>query len=119
MRHFIYSLILVVCGIFCTQFAFSDSILVKGEWGDDDVRSAVPAPPNASIENNVLTVTFITALSDLTVTVTDNATGEEVYKGCISSQAGNYPIVLDADNGNYTLTLTHKLGHLSGTFAIK
>lgn len=119
MRHFVYSLILIVCGIFCTQLAFCDRVLVAGHWGEKDIRSAVPAPPNASIESNVLTVTFITALSDLTVTVTDDATGEEVYKGCISSQAGNYPIVLDADNGNYTLTLTHKLGHLSGTFAIK
>lgn len=119
MRHFIYSLILVVCGIFCAQSGLCDRVLVAGHWGDQDVRSAIPAPPTASVEENVLTVTFITALSDLTVTVTDNATGKEVYKGCISSQAGNYPIVLDAENGNYTLTFTHKLGNLSGTFAIK
>lgn len=119
MRHFIYSLVLVVCGIFCAQSALCDRVLVAGEWCEEDIRSFVPAPPSASIEGNVLTVNFISALSDLTVVITDNQTGAEVYKGCISSEAGNYPIVLNAKGGNYTLTFTHKLGHLTGTFAIK
>ena len=121
MRHFIFTLLLAICGIFCAQSAFCDSILTKGEWSLQDVRSLVPAPPKASIEGNVLTVHFIDPLADLTVQITDNQTGQVIYNETISSAtAANYPITLsNVENGNYTLTFTHALGYLTGIFTIE
>lgn len=120
MRHLISTLILTVCCIFCTQFVFCDTIPTKGEWGPEDVRSVAPVPPTASIDGKILTIQFTTPLSDLTVTVTDNETGVVVYEDCISSTGLEIlPVSLDAENGNYTLTMTHKLGYLIGTFVIK
>ena len=85
MKHLISTLFLIVCGIFCTQVAFCDTIPIKGEWSIEDIRSVVPAPPTASIEGNVLTVNFVNPLADLTVKVTDNKTGKVVYEECISA----------------------------------
>ena len=66
MKHLISTLFFIVCGIFCTQLAFCDTIPIKGEWSEQDFRSVVPAPPTASIEGNVLTVNFVNPLADLT-----------------------------------------------------
>ena len=119
MKHLLFCVVLAVCGLFCAQHAFCDHIAAKGMWSEQDVRSILPAPPSASIEGNLLTVHLLDPLSDLTVTVTDHTTGKIIYQECISSPAGNYTIVLDAGKGNYTLAFTHKLGFLSGGFAIK
>lgn len=95
MKHLISTLVLIVCGIFCTQFAFCDTIPTKGEWSIQDIRSVVPAPPTASIEGKVLTVNFVNPLADLTVKVTDNKTGKVVYEECIfricSAKQVRYP----------------------------
>ena len=108
MKHLISTLFLIVCGIFCTQFVFCDTIPTKGKWSEEDIRSFIPAPPTASIEGKVLTINFVTPLTDLTVKVTNNETGQVVYE-----------VVLNADNGNYTLSFTHVLGYLTGEFVIK
>ena len=119
MKHFISTLILIVCGIFCAQAAFCDSILVKGKWSEEDIRSVVPAPPTASIEGKVLTMNFVNPLADLIVKVTDK-TGKVVYEECISVSAPqSKSVILNADNGDYTLSFTHELGYLTGEFAIK
>ena len=113
-------MVLIVCGIFCTQVAFCDSILVKGKWSEEDFRSIVPAPPTASIEGKVLTVNFVNPLADLTVKVTDNKTGKVVYEECISASAPqSKSVILNAENGDYTLSFTHERGYLTGEFAIK
>ena len=102
MKHLISTLILIVCGICYTQFAFCDTIPTKGEWSEQDFRSVVPAPPTASIEGKVLTINFVTPLTDLTVKVTNNETGQVVYEECISvSTPQSHSVVLNADNGNY------------------
>lgn len=120
MKHLISTLILIVCGICYTQFAFCDTIPTKGEWSEQDFRSVVPAPPTASIEGKVLTINFIDPLTDLTVKVTNNETGQVVYEECISvSTPQSHSVVLNADNGNYTLSFTHVLGYLTGEFVIK
>ena len=120
MKHLISTLFLIVCGIFCTQFVFCDTIPIKGQWSEEDIRSFIPAPPTASIEGKVLTINFATPLADLTVKVTNNETGQVVYEECISAfTPQSYSVVLNADNGNYTLSFTHALGYLTGEFAIK
>ena len=120
MKHLISTLFFIVCGIFCTQLAFCDTIPIKGEWSEQDFRSVVPAPPPASIEGNVLTVNFVNPLADLTVKVTDNKTGKVVYEECISASAPqSKSVILNAENGDYTLSFTHELGYLTGEFAIR
>lgn len=120
MKHLISTLFLIVCGIFCTQFVFCDTIPIKGEWSIEDIRSIVPAPPTASIEGKVLTVNFVNPLTDLTVKVTDSKTGKVVYEECISVSAPqSKSVILNAENGDYTLSFTHELGYLTGEFAIK
>lgn len=120
MKHLILTLVLIVSGIFCVQFAFSDTIPTKGEWSIEDFRSVVPTPPTASIEGNVLTVNFVNLLADLTVKVTDNKTGQVIYEDCISvSSPQSHSIMLNAGNGEYTLSFSHKLGYLTGNFVIK
>lgn len=120
MKHFISTLFLIVCGIFCSQFVFSDTIPAKGKWCDDDVRSVLPPPPTASIEGKVLSINFTYPLSGVTVKVTDNETGKVVYEGCISaSTPQSYPIVLSAEEGEYTLSMTCRFGYLTGEFTIQ
>lgn len=36
MKHLISTLFFIVCGIFCTQLAFCDTIPIKGEWSEQD-----------------------------------------------------------------------------------
>ncbi|WP_293672270.1 DUF3244 domain-containing protein [uncultured Parabacteroides sp.] len=120
MKHLISTLVLIVCGMFCTQFVFCDTIPTKGEWSIEDFRSVVPAPPTASIEGKVLTINFVNPLANLTVKVTDNETGQTVYEECISASAPqSHSVLLNADNGKYTLSLTHALGYLTGEFTIE
>lgn len=123
MKHFILNLILCVCSI-CAQNVFAGPdcaslIAVKGMWSTQDVRSFIPAPPSATIQGKILTINFITPLYDLSVTVTNNETGEVIYKECISSSTGSYPIVLNTEKGDYTLTFNHKYGNLEGIFTIE
>lgn len=120
MKHLISTLVLIVCGIFCVQFAFCDTIPTKGEWSIEDFRSVVPAPPTASIEGKVLTVNFVNPLADLTVKVTDSKTGQVVYEECISaSSPQSHSVILNVENGDYTLSFSHVLGNLTGNFVIK
>lgn len=119
MKHLISTLVLIACGIFYAQVAFCDTIPTKGKWSIEDFRSVVPAPPTASIEGKVLTINFVNPLADLIVKVTDK-TGKVVYEECISISAPqSKSVILNADNGDYTLSFTHELGYLTGEFAIK
>lgn len=119
MKHLISTLILIVCGIFYAQSAFSGIIETMGQWSEEDVRSFVPAPPTASIDGKVLTINFVSPLSDLTVTITDS-TGRIVCKECISATTTqSLPIILNVGKGNYTLVFSHRYGYLTGTFAVQ
>lgn len=120
MKHLISTVIFIVCGIFCVQFAFCDTIPTKGEWSEQDFRSVVPAPPAASIEGKVLTVNFVNPLANLTVKVADSKTGQVIYEECISaSSPQSHSVILNAENGDYTLSFSHQLGYLTGNFVIK
>lgn len=119
MKRLIAALFLVICGMFCVQSTYADRIPTKGKWGQTDVRSIIPAPPTASIENTNLTVEFVHPLSNLTVKVTDN-TGAVVYEENISvSTPQSYTIPLSVQSGEYTLSLIHNYGTLTGSFVIE
>lgn len=119
MKRLIAALFLVICGMFCVQSIYADRIPTKGKWGPEDVRSIFPAPPTASIEGTNLTVEFAHPLSNLTVKVTDN-TGVVVYEENISvSTPQSYTIPLSVQSGEYTLSLIHSYGFLTGSFVIE
>lgn len=119
MKQLLMTLMLVMCGVFYSQNIFSYNIPEKGSWGDEDIRSYVPAPPTASIEGKVLTLHFVDPLSNLTVCVTDN-TGKIVYENCISaSTPQSYPITLNVEGGEYTLNLVHHYGYVTGSFVVE
>lgn len=114
-RSFIFSYLWnVLCSVYiCRQ------IPTKGKWGQTDVRSIIPAPPTASIEGTDLTIEFIHPLSNLTVKVTDN-TGAVVYEENITvSTPQSYTIPLSVQSGEYTLSLIHNYGTLTGSFVIE
>lgn len=119
MKRLIAALFLVICGVFCAQSIYADRIPTKGKWGQTDVRSIFPAPPTASIEGSNLTIEFVHPLSNLTVQVKDN-TGAVVYQENISVSAPqSYTIPLSVQSGEYTLTLIHSYGILTGSFVIE
>ncbi|MDR1980565.1 MAG: DUF3244 domain-containing protein [Tannerellaceae bacterium] len=119
MRAAILVLCFFIVGLFTLH---ADSVPVNGEWNPIGLRSsASPAtlPPLVSITNNVLSLYFPSALSNLTVTVSD-ADGNVVYQTCISGASGyTYIIPLDVSPGEYQLTLTHSYGTLSGYFDVE
>lgn len=119
MKQFITALLLVICGVFCTQSIYADRIPTKGKWGPQDIRSIFPAPPTATIEGKNLTIEFTNPLENLTVQIKDN-TGMVVYEENISvSKPQSYLIPLNVENGEYTLSLAHRYGTLIGLFTIE
>ena len=119
MKRLIAALFLVICGMLCVQSIYADRIPSKGKWGQEDVRSIIPAPPVAFIEGSDLRIEFVHPLSNLTVKVTDN-TGVVVYEENISvSTPQSYTIPLNVQSGEYTLSLIHSYGFLTGSFVIE
>lgn len=119
MKQLFVTLVLVVCGVFCSQNIFSYNIPEKGSWGDEDVRSIIPAPPTASIDGKVLTINLSDPLSNLTVQVKDKD-GKVVYENCISTTTPqSYSVTLNVESGEYTLNFIHRYGYLYGDFVIE
>lgn len=119
MKRLIAALFLVICGVFCVQSIYADRIPTKGKWGETDVRSITPPPPTVSIESTTLTIESVYPLSNLTVQIKDN-TGKVVYEENVSiSTPQSYAIPLNIQNGEYTLSLVHKYGILTGSFVIE
>lgn len=119
MKQLFMAFVLVMCSAFCSQNIFSYNIPEKGSWGDEDIRSIIPAPPTASIEGKVLTINMTDPLCNLTVQVKDQ-TGKVVYENCISSTTPqSYNVTLNVENGEYTLNFIHHYGYLSGSFVIE
>ncbi|MDR1913483.1 MAG: DUF3244 domain-containing protein [Clostridiales bacterium] len=120
MKNYLLALTLCIAGLFSSLSAYSTiySITTRGTWGGTKFRTLPPAPPSASIEDNALSLYFPSALSNLTVTVSD-ADGSIVYQVCISSGSGStYTIPFVFSPGEYQLTLTNSCGTLSGYFEI-
>lgn len=119
MKQLFLTLILVVCSAFCSQNIFSYNIPEKGSWGDEDVRSIIPAPPTASIEGKVLTINLSDPLSNLMVQVKDKD-GKVVYENRISTRTPqSYSVTLNVEKGEYTLNFIHRYGFLYGDFVIE
>lgn len=75
--------------LFLVQFSFADTIPTEGQWNEEDYYRSVHTnrPPVASIEGDILSLSFEDALSNLTVCVM-NDKGVKVYEDVVSSEAG-------------------------------
>jgi hypothetical protein len=95
------------------------NIPVEGEWGNERVRTSAPEHPVVSIDENLLSIYLADALENLTIVIADS-NGLIVYQDCISSSGGayTYTIWLSEQPGYYTISITHSLGYLSGSFNI-
>lgn len=116
-----FGVLAIFIALFFVQPMFGDNIPNEGTWGDEYYRSIVkPQPPKASIEGDILSLVFETDLNDLTVCVLDN-NGVRVYEDVVSSEAGGtYSFSLAGQaRGQYQLVMLHRLGHLTGNFALK
>lgn len=119
MRRLIAASFLMICTIFCVQSIYADRIPSKGKWGQEDVRSVIPAPPVAFIDGTNLTIEFVNPLSNLSIQIKDPI-GVVVYEEKISvSTPQSYTIPLNIQSGEYTLSLTHRYGFLEGSFVIE
>ncbi|MDR1181640.1 MAG: DUF3244 domain-containing protein [Bacteroidales bacterium] len=101
-------------------YADKKQIDVDGEWGDGPVRSSAPEYPVVSIDDNVLSIYLADALESLVIVIADS-NGFIVYQDCISSNGSGYTytICLNEQPGCYTVTITHSLGYLDGSFCIE
>jgi len=90
---------------------FGDTIPTEGRWDDEYYRSVdTNRPPVASIEGDILSLSFEDDLSNLTVCVM-NDKGVKVY---------DYSFSLAGEaNGQYQVVLLHRLGHLTGSFTLE
>ena len=113
---------LLFCAIFFALFLVQSCICEilfqqKEHWDDEDRYRSVNTnrPPVASIEGDILSLSFEDALSNLTVCVM-NDEGVKVYEDVVSSEAGGtYSFSLAGEaNGQYQVVLLHRLGHLTG-----
>lgn len=116
-NYWILILTIVAMGMF-PQIALSDSVHVKGRWGDNIIRTIFPQAPEVSVDKNVLSIHCIDPLSDLAVTVTD-VEGNIVLEECVTVASGEtVNFVLNEEAGTYQVTLAHLYGNLQGEFVL-
>ena len=109
-----FTIVAILFALFLTNSVLGDNIPTEGKWRD------APLPPVASIEGDILSLSFEDALSNLTVCVM-NDEGVKVYEDVVSSEAGGtYSFSLAGEaNGQYQVVLLHRLGHLTGSFTLE
>lgn len=119
MKKTFYFITLISLLFSVNVYAQKEDVPVDGEWGDERIRSFVPAHPVVYINDNVLSIYMEDALDNLTIVVTD-ANGNVVYQDCISSNGSNYThtILLSEQPQTYTITITHFYGYLTGRFSV-
>lgn len=116
-NYLFFVLVILMTGMF-PQVALSDSVHVKGRWGDDRIRTIFPKAPEVSIDGNELSVYCVDVLSDLTITVID-AEGNIILKECVTIPSGEtVRFTLDEAAGMYQICLDHAYGSLQGTFVL-
>lgn len=116
-NYLFFVLVILMTGMF-PQVALSDSVHVKGRWGDDRIRTIFPKIPEVSIDGSVLSIYSADSLSDLTITVV-NAEGKVIFEECITISSGEtVRFTLSEIIGTYQVRLNHEYGYLVGDFTM-
>lgn len=122
MRSLSFTTVLIIVGIWMSLIVWGDTISTKGQWGaPGGLRSSVPAPPEAGIVGNTLSIYFSDALSGVTLIIMD-ADGTPIHQEVISSYNSDYTydVPWAGVPGSYQLLMTHaSYGYLGGVFTIQ
>ena len=100
---------------------FSRKIILKGKGALDDKTTRIPAiyPVEASINNDVLYIDFLSKVSSVTVTVVNLDTNKTVYLNTFISPISLITLDLSLKEGvAYRLELLSKDYDLSGDFEL-
>lgn len=116
-NYWILILTILMMGMF-PQIVLSDSVHVKGKWGDNIIRTIFPKAPEVFIDGSVLSVYCADTLPDLTVEVIDTE-GNVILKECVTISSGETVyFTLDEIAGVYQTHLNHEYGYLKGDFVL-
>lgn len=116
-NYWILILTVLMMGMF-PQIVLSDSVHVKGKWGDNIIRTIFPKAPEVFVDGFVLSVYCADTLPDLTVEVID-AEGNVILKECVTISAGETVcFTLGEITGTYQVRLNHTYGYLLGDFVL-
>jgi len=103
-----------------TSYIVADSIPIQGQWDERGVRSILPTPPSASVEDNIISIYFTDIVTNLMVKIYDES-GGEIYSERVSG-GRNFTYILPCalDAGNYQIVMSHlRYGSLKGEFSIE
>lgn len=115
-----FAILLGLIALLSVQLVYGDPVETRGKWGDKYYRSTNPLPPSLSIQGNILSVDFMNALENLTITITDEQ-GTVIMEDNISGETGEcITIILNNEStGRFYVKLEHQLGWLMGEFIIQ
>lgn len=115
-----FAILLGLIALLSVQLVYGDPVETRGKWGDKYYRSINPLPPSLSIQGNILSVDFMNALENLTITITDEQ-GTVIMEDNISGETGEcITIILNNEStGRFYVKLEHQLGWLMGEFIIQ
>jgi len=82
-----FAILLGLIALLSVQLVYGDPVETRGKWGDKYYRSINPLPPSLSIQGNILSVDFMNALENLTITITDEQ-GTVIMEDNISGETG-------------------------------
>ena len=116
-----FAILLGLIALLSVQLVYGDPVETRGEMGGINIiRSINPLPPSLSIQGNILSVDFMNALENLTITITDEQ-GTVIMEDNISGETGEcITIILNNEStGRFYVKLEHQLGWLMGEFIIQ
>lgn len=117
MRYF-YFLLFSLCTLTYSQTVFADSVPLKGDWIEDDLRSFIPIPFSVEKEGKVLYISSYKTAEDVNVRIV-SVTGEVYYEGVytfFSSDCICLPLD-DLSGGEYVIEIISKKRILKGEVA--
>ena len=115
-----FAILLGLIALLSVQLVYGDPVETRGKWGDKYYRSINPLPPSLSIQGNILSVDFMNALENLTITITDKQ-GTVIMEDNITGEIGEcITIILNNEStGRVYVKLEHQLGWLMGEVIIQ
>ena len=119
LRMWVLSLILVILPtISYSMINENNDVILKGSWHLKPERDLY-LPFTAYHDANTVTIYNDKPVCDLTITITDQANGAEVYSLEVSAESSSYIVlpVSGLGSGNYCLTISNpEAGYVYGYF---
>lgn len=117
--YYLFGLLFLLPFLSFADTKSSKEIEIEGRWSDTGERSLFSSRPVVYLSGNSVNVYFPGAVANVTIKITDFY-GNLVYEEVVSSRANTYyliPCLLD--EGDYTISLSHRNGWLIGSFKVE